>query len=244
VNLKSVYSALGPRSRRSSMPEAGDQRRVHPASVCIGGSACATAVRSSATPPRRVELAARNVRVNCVSPGYMRTPMSTGEHTRAPSGRTRRAARGFLRAGCRCSRVGSVDDIANAILFLASDEASASARPGDRGRRRVSRPMNYETILTRSRTAPPPYVQPPGCLNAVNLEMTGSCATHTRVPKPTTTCGPSSSPAPGVLLFRLGCGGVPPMERCRTRVVTCRTSASGARHRRRLHRSVPWRSRS
>ena len=44
-------------------------------------------------------------------------------------------------------RAGSVDDIANAILFLASDEAAYITRPGDRRRRGVSGPMNYETIL-------------------------------------------------------------------------------------------------
>ncbi len=68
------------------------------------------------------ELAARNVRVNCVSPGYMRTPMTTGERL----GLDAPAQEALLEAFGRLvpmQRTGTVDDIAAAIAYLASDDA-------------------------------------------------------------------------------------------------------------------------
>ena len=51
------------------------------ASVCVGGAAYAASKGGILSYTRHVsrELAARGVRVNCVSPGFMRTPMTTGE---------------------------------------------------------------------------------------------------------------------------------------------------------------------
>ena len=68
------------------------------------------------------ELAARGVRVNCVSPGYMRTPMSTGERIGldAAAQDDRVAAFGRL---VPMQRAGSVDDIAAAVAYLACDDA-------------------------------------------------------------------------------------------------------------------------
>jgi NAD(P)-dependent dehydrogenase (short-subunit alcohol dehydrogenase family) len=94
------------------------------ASVCVGGAAYAAAKGGIVSYTRHVarELAGRGVRVNCVSPGFMRTPMTTGE--REGLDETAQEAQ-LAEFGRRVPmhHVGSMDDIANAILYLASDEA-------------------------------------------------------------------------------------------------------------------------
>jgi len=94
------------------------------ASVCVGGAAYAASKGAVVSYTRHAarELAARGVRVNCVSPGYMRTPMSTGERDGlGPDEQDARLAEFARRVPMR--RVGSPDDIANAVLFFASDES-------------------------------------------------------------------------------------------------------------------------
>jgi dihydroanticapsin dehydrogenase len=92
--------------------------------VSVGGSAyCATKGGIlSFTRCIAAELASSNVRANCVSPGIHRTPMSTGERMglSASEQEERIAALGQIVPVGHC---GDVDDIANAILFLATDEA-------------------------------------------------------------------------------------------------------------------------
>lgn len=61
------------------------------------------------------EVGSRNVTVNCVAPGYIDTDM-----TRALADEHKAALTGQIPLG----RLGSVDDIAAAVAFLASDEAS------------------------------------------------------------------------------------------------------------------------
>ncbi|MGH7338832.1 MAG: SDR family NAD(P)-dependent oxidoreductase, partial [Myxococcota bacterium] len=95
------------------------------ASVSVGGSAYAATKGAILSYTRQVarELADRGVRVNCVSPGFMRTPMSTGERLGlSPEQQDQRIAAFGERVPMR--RAGSVDDIANAILYLASDDAA------------------------------------------------------------------------------------------------------------------------
>jgi 3-oxoacyl-[acyl-carrier protein] reductase len=60
------------------------------------------------------ELASRNVTVNCVAPGFIATPM-----TDALNEKQREAILGRIPAG----KMGSPEDIAAAVLFLASEEA-------------------------------------------------------------------------------------------------------------------------
>ena len=60
--------------------------------------------------------------MNCVSPGYMRTPMSTGER----QGLSAEEQDAWIEAFGRLvpmRHAGSVVDIANAILYLACDES-------------------------------------------------------------------------------------------------------------------------
>ncbi|QIL46666.1 SDR family oxidoreductase [Vagococcus coleopterorum] len=63
------------------------------------------------------ELGRKNIRVNSVYPGVIETPMSAAvkEHKEAMD---------FLVASTPLQRLGQPEEVANAILFLASDEAS------------------------------------------------------------------------------------------------------------------------
>jgi NAD(P)-dependent dehydrogenase (short-subunit alcohol dehydrogenase family) len=127
VNLKSVYACS-----RAAIPrllERGAGSIVNVASIaascCVGGSAYAASKGGILSYTRHVshELAGRGVRVNCVSPGYMRTPMSTGERDGlSPEEQEARMAEFGRLVPMR--RAGSTLDIANAIVFLASDESA------------------------------------------------------------------------------------------------------------------------
>jgi NAD(P)-dependent dehydrogenase (short-subunit alcohol dehydrogenase family) len=127
TNLKSVYVCS--RAAIPSIIEAGSGAIVNvasiAASVCVGGSAYSATKGAILSYTRHVgaELARHGVRVNAVSPGYMRTPMSTGERQGLTAEEQEARIDGFGRL-VPMKRAGSVDDIANAILFLASDEAA------------------------------------------------------------------------------------------------------------------------
>jgi 3-oxoacyl-[acyl-carrier protein] reductase len=60
------------------------------------------------------ELGSRNITVNVVAPGYVETAMTA----KLPE-----ASRGALTAAIALERLGSVEDVAFAVLFLASEEA-------------------------------------------------------------------------------------------------------------------------
>jgi NAD(P)-dependent dehydrogenase (short-subunit alcohol dehydrogenase family) len=127
VNLKSVYACC-----RAAIPrllERGGGSIVSVASIaascCIGGSAYAASKGAILSYTRHVsqELAVRKVRVNCVSPGFMRTPMSTGErYGLSPEEQEARIADMGRRVPMQ--HCGSTLDIANAIVYLASDESA------------------------------------------------------------------------------------------------------------------------
>ncbi len=126
VNLRSVYVCS--RAAIPAMFDAGSGSIVNvasiAASVSVGGSAYAAAKGGMLSYTRHVAVElAPNVRVNCVSPGFMRTPMSTGERMGlGPDEQEKRMAEFATYSPMR--RAGSTADIANAILFLASDESS------------------------------------------------------------------------------------------------------------------------
>jgi 3-oxoacyl-[acyl-carrier protein] reductase len=61
------------------------------------------------------ELASRNIRVNAVAPGYVGTDMTAG----LPE-----AAKAKMLEMIPLARLGAAEDVANAVAFLASDEAS------------------------------------------------------------------------------------------------------------------------
>jgi len=126
VNLRSVYVCS--RAAIPSMISAGSGSIINiasiAASVSVGGSAYAASKGGMLSYTRHVAVElAPVVRVNCVSPGFMRTPMSTGERVGlSPEEQERRmvAFGGFSPMG----RAGSAEDIANAVAFFASDESA------------------------------------------------------------------------------------------------------------------------
>jgi len=127
VNLKSVY--LCSRATIPILLEKGSGSIVNVASIAatraVGGASYAAAKGGILSYTRLVsrELAARGVRINCVSPGYMRTPMSTGERLGlSVAEQEERLEKLTRRVPMR--RSGSPTDIADAIVYLSSDEAS------------------------------------------------------------------------------------------------------------------------
>jgi NAD(P)-dependent dehydrogenase (short-subunit alcohol dehydrogenase family) len=95
------------------------------ASVCTGGAAYAASKGAILSYTRHTarELARRGVRMNAVSPGFMRTPMTTGERDGLDEAAQEERVAEFA-SHLPMKRMGAMDDIADAILFLASDEAS------------------------------------------------------------------------------------------------------------------------
>lgn len=65
-----------------------------------------------------VELSPSGIRVNCVAPGFIKTPMSSRALDSDPERKNKVLARTPM------ARLGIPDDIANAVYFLASDQAS------------------------------------------------------------------------------------------------------------------------
>ncbi len=127
VNLRSVYACSKAAIPVMLARGSGSVISVASiaASVCVGGCAYGATKGAILSYTRHVarELAARGVRVNCVSPGYMRTPMSSGERL-GLSAEEQEARLDSFGQRVPMQRTGSVDDIANAILYLASDEAA------------------------------------------------------------------------------------------------------------------------
>jgi NAD(P)-dependent dehydrogenase (short-subunit alcohol dehydrogenase family) len=80
-----------------------------------------------------LEGAPHGIRVNCVCPGFIDTPMTRNDGTPA---QVQAAFDGWNQV-CPLGRAGRADEVARAILFLASDEASfitGVALPVDGGR--------------------------------------------------------------------------------------------------------------
>jgi NAD(P)-dependent dehydrogenase (short-subunit alcohol dehydrogenase family) len=98
-----------------------------------GAYAAAKAGILSLTRMAALEGAPHGIRVNCVCPGFIDTPMTRSDGTPA---QVQAAFDGWNRI-CPLGRSGRPDEVARAILFLASDEASfitGVALPVDGGR--------------------------------------------------------------------------------------------------------------
>jgi NAD(P)-dependent dehydrogenase (short-subunit alcohol dehydrogenase family) len=127
VNLRSIYVCS-----KAAIPTMIAARRGSivniasiAASVCVGGAAYAAAKGGIVSYTRHVgrELANKGVRMNCVSPGFMRSPMTTGERLGLDDDAQEARLEQFARH-VPMKRMGAMDDISDAVLFLASDEAS------------------------------------------------------------------------------------------------------------------------
>jgi 3-oxoacyl-[acyl-carrier protein] reductase len=127
VNLRSVYVCTRAAIPRLVTRGGGSIVSVASiaASVCVGGAAYAASKAGILGYTRHIshELAARNVRANCVSPGFMRTPMTTGERAGLEPQDQELQLDGFAQR-VPMKRVGSQLDIADAILYLASDDSA------------------------------------------------------------------------------------------------------------------------
>jgi NAD(P)-dependent dehydrogenase (short-subunit alcohol dehydrogenase family) len=127
VNLDGVF--LGTRFGIEAMARGGGGSIINLSSVygLVGGvglsaySASKGGVRSL-TKCAALECAkAKNgIRVNSVHPGYIETPMVTDAIARSPSPE---AARRFIERQHALERMGEAEDVALAILYLASDES-------------------------------------------------------------------------------------------------------------------------
>jgi NAD(P)-dependent dehydrogenase (short-subunit alcohol dehydrogenase family) len=128
TNLRSVY--LGSRAAIPAMMSANDGSIINIASIAasvsiVGSGASYAAAKGgilSYTRHVAVELAP-TIRVNCVSPGFMRTPMSTGERYGLTLEQQEQRMEVFG-SYSPMGRAGSTQDVANAALFLASSESS------------------------------------------------------------------------------------------------------------------------
>ena len=127
VNLRSIYVCS-----KAAIPVMIGARRGSivniasiAASVCVGGAAYAAAKGGIVSYTRHVgrELANKGVRMNCVSPGFMRSPMTTGERLGLDEDAQEERLAQFAHH-VPMKRMGAMDDISDAVLFLASDEAS------------------------------------------------------------------------------------------------------------------------
>ena len=68
--------------------------------------------------------APRNIRVNAVSPGATKTPIWSRGQRGAPSSEETGELAGFIASMIPLGRWGEAEEIAKAVLFLASDDSS------------------------------------------------------------------------------------------------------------------------
>jgi 3-oxoacyl-[acyl-carrier protein] reductase len=120
VNLKGVFNCIKAASK--SMLKQRDGRIINIASV-VGQMGNAGQINYSATKGGVIamtktcarEFASRNILVNAIAPGFIRTAM-----TDALSEEAKKAMSSMI----PLSRLGEADDVAKAALFLASDDSS------------------------------------------------------------------------------------------------------------------------
>jgi len=129
LDVNVIGTALCTRYAAEAMRRAGGGAVVNLASISafVGQAGFLTYSATKAalinmTRGMAVELAPDNIRVNCVCPAVIRT--GAGDRHQAQTGRTEAEFLAELAPLHLLGRVGSPREVANAILFLASDEAS------------------------------------------------------------------------------------------------------------------------
>lgn len=120
VNLKSVYNTCHALTRSMMKARSGVILNISSVIGLTGNAGQVNYAASKAgmigfTKSLAQELASRNIRVNCVAPGYIDTHMTEGLSD---------SIKGAILAKIPLGRIGAPRDIAHAALFLASDLAS------------------------------------------------------------------------------------------------------------------------
>jgi NAD(P)-dependent dehydrogenase (short-subunit alcohol dehydrogenase family) len=139
VNLKGVY--LMSQAAIPAMVQGGGGAIIHNASVfgLVGGMGAAAYCAAKGgvvllTKAMALDHAAQNIRVNCICPGSVDTPMLQAEMEDLGGVEKMRP---LFAARHPMNRIASAEEVAQTVLFLASDEASfvtGAALPVDGGR--------------------------------------------------------------------------------------------------------------
>jgi NAD(P)-dependent dehydrogenase (short-subunit alcohol dehydrogenase family) len=123
VNVKGVW--LGMKYAIPEMIKAGGGSIINAASIAADaaqrGSCIYAASKGAVLSMSRVvavEHAAQNIRVNCIKPGVIATPMALGVLKGSPEARKR------IERETPQGRLGKPEEVAQLALFLASDESS------------------------------------------------------------------------------------------------------------------------
>ncbi len=139
VNVKGAFFMS--RYAIPAIAESGGGAIVNNASIwgLVGGALCAAYCASKGavvllTKAMALDHAAQNIRVNCVCPGSVDTPMLEGEMAEQGG---REAVISSIAARHPLNRIATPEEVARAVLFLACDDSSfitGAALPVDGGR--------------------------------------------------------------------------------------------------------------